>query len=138
MAKTVAKTPKTHPKWSKSPFFVQHFSLRIFLVGISFWTSEPTKVRLYITQKANDITHHITDFAYYNTHEVIRQTNKTLFECARDGASLALANGLGLAKRGPCRCSLRSCKKYAYGVALSRHFDLDVGFFLNICRPNFF
>ena len=137
MAKTVAKTPKTHPKWSKSPFFVQHFSLRIFLVGIIFGLQNPPKSD-YITQKANDITHHITDFAYYNTHEVIRQTNKTLFECARDGASLALANGLGLAKRGPCRCSLRSCKKYAYGVALSRHFDLDVGFFPNIFWPNVF
>ena len=28
-------------------------------------------------------------------------------------------------------------QKYAYGVALSRHFDLDVGFFSNICWPNF-
>ena len=28
-------------------------------------------------------------------------------------------------------------EKYAYGVALSRHFDLDVGFFPNIFRPNF-
>ena len=29
-------------------------------------------------------------------------------------------------------------QKYAYGVALSRHFDLDVGFFPNICWPNLF
>ena len=29
-------------------------------------------------------------------------------------------------------------QKYAYGVALSRHFDLDVGFFPNIFWPNFF
>jgi hypothetical protein len=71
MAKTVAKTPKTHPKWSKSPFFVQHFSLRIFLVGIIFGLQNPPKSD-YITQKANDSTHHITDFAYYNTHEVIQ------------------------------------------------------------------
>ena len=108
-------------------FFIAH------LFGwYHFWTSEPTKSD-DITQKTNDITHHITDFAYYNTHEVIQQTNKTLFECA-----LALANGLGLALRGPWWCSLRSCKKYAYGVALSRHFDLDVGFFPNIVWPNSF
>jgi hypothetical protein len=137
MAKTVAKTPKTHPKWSISPFFVQHFSLRIFLVGIIFGLQNPPKSD-NITQKANDSTPHITELAYYNTHEVNRQTNKTLFECARDGASLALANGLGLAKRGPCRCSLRSCKKYAHGVALSRHFDLDVGFSPHIFWPNLF
>ena len=88
MAKTVAKTPKTHPKWSKSPFFVQHFSLRIFLVGIIFGLQNSPKSD-NITQKANEITHHITDFAYYNTHEVIRQTNKTLFECVR-GMALRL------------------------------------------------
>ena len=29
-------------------------------------------------------------------------------------------------------------EKYAYGVALSSHFDLDVGFFPNILWPNFF
>ena len=28
-------------------------------------------------------------------------------------------------------------EKNAYGVALSRHFDLDFGFFSNICWPNF-
>ena len=29
-------------------------------------------------------------------------------------------------------------QKYAYGVALSRHFDLDVGVFPNVFWPNFF
>ena len=29
-------------------------------------------------------------------------------------------------------------QKYAYGVALSRHFDLDVGFFPNMFWPIFF
>ena len=29
-------------------------------------------------------------------------------------------------------------QKYAYRVALSRHFDLDVGFFPNIFGPNVF
>ena len=50
----------------------------------------------------------------YNTHEVIQQTNKVLFDCAQDGASLTPANGLGWRYAGPRWCSLRSCKKYAY------------------------
>ena len=29
-------------------------------------------------------------------------------------------------------------EEYAYGVALSRHFDLDVGFFPNMFWPNLF